>query len=260
MTAPLLSVAEIRELVARSRPERLARLLSRFDEDPRQGVADCVAVARRRLAAFRTESRRLDRMAAMQSDLEARGIRVVAGLDEVGRGSLAGPVSAAAVILPVSCRIERIDDSKRLTPEVRRRLDLEIRAVAVDVAVAHVSPGRIDEIGIARAVEQAMREAIASLATTIDHALVDGRVGGLGVPTTAIVKGDSSVAAIAAASIVAKVARDALMVLLDEDHPGYGLASNKGYGSPDHLAAIDRLGPSAVHRRSFSPCSQTRLF
>jgi len=260
MTTPRPTVSEVRTLLTCASPAQLPALLARFKTDDRAGVAASVASARRRLQAFRTEERRLDRFATAQRELHDAGIAVVAGLDEVGCGALAGPVTAGAVILSVDCRIAGIDDSKRLTPARREELDREIRARAVAVSVAHVWPADIDRIGIARAVEVAMREALATLGTVVDHALVDGRVSGLGLPTTSIVKGDGSVACIAAGSIVAKVARDAIMVGLEDEYPGYGFAHNKGYGSADHLAALAERGPSAVHRRSYAPCSQPRLF
>jgi len=260
MSAPQPTVSEVRALLAGALPADLPGLLARLDSDERAGVAVAAASARRRLRAHRAEERRLDRFGAAQRELHLAGYAVVAGLDEVGRGALAGPVTAGAVVLTADCRIVGVDDSKRLTPGRRRELDVEIRTRAIAVAVAHVWPRDIDRLGIARATEAAMRDALAALGPPVDHALVDGRVGGLGLPTTAIVKGDGSVACIAAGSIVAKVARDALMAKLERDHPGYGLAHNKGYGSPAHLAALAELGPSPIHRRSFGPCSQTRLF
>jgi ribonuclease HII len=154
----------------------------------------------------------------------------------------------------------RLTDSKRLDASTRERLDAEIRSHAVAWAVAHVSAAEIDALGIAQATAEAMRRAVSALGCPIDHVLVDGRHVELGHPTTAVVKGDASVRSIAAASIVAKVARDALMVELATGYEGYGLAVNKGYGSPDHLAAIRMRGPSEIHRRSFAPCSQTSLF
>ena len=260
MTTPRPTVSEVAALLANASPAELARLLARFAGDERSGVAAAVSTARRRLLQQRTEAARLERFARAQRELHEAGFAVVAGLDEVGRGALAGPVTAGAVILTVECRIEGVDDSKKLTSKRREELDVRIRACAVAVAVAHVWPADIDRLGIAPATELAMRDALSALGTPIDHALVDGRVSGLGLPTTSIVKGDGSVACIAAASIVAKVARDALMVELEQEHPGYGFAHNKGYGSADHLEALAERGATLVHRRSFAPCSQSRLF
>jgi len=254
------TVGEARELLTHATPAQLPALLRRFRHDDRPGVMAAATSAERRLRAFRAEEHRLDRFAEAQRELHDAGFAVVAGLDEVGRGALAGPVTAGAVIMTLECRITGIDDSKRLTPARRAELDGEIRTRAIAVSVAHVWPADIDRLGIARAVELAMRDALTAIGVPVDHALVDGRVSGLGLPTTAIVKGDGSVACIAAGSIVAKVARDTLMAELDAEHPGYGFAHNKGYGSPDHLEALAERGPCALHRRSFSPCSQSRLF
>jgi ribonuclease HII len=253
-------VAEARALLASSPVSSLPRLIARFRDDTRPGVMAAVRVARRRIRSYRAEVRRLAALGILQREIHDTGCAAVAGLDEVGRGALAGPVTAAAVVIAWAALPEGVDDSKRLTPERRAVLDAEVRAVAQAVAVAHVWPVDIDRLGIGHAVHLAMREAVGALPGT-DHALVDGRdVPDLGVPVTAVVRGDSSVGCIAAASIVAKVARDALMVTLDEEHPGYGLAANKGYGTSEHLAALASLGPSPVHRRSFAPCTQPSLF
>jgi ribonuclease HII len=257
---PDMPVADVRALLAATPTPSLPRFVSRFRGDLRPGVVGAVESARKRLRAYRAELRRLEALGALQREMHESGCTAVAGLDEVGRGALAGPVTAAAVVLACEKLPEGVDDSKRLTPEQRVRLDVRIREAARAVAVIHISPCDIDRLGIARAVHSAMRLAVADLPRA-DHALVDGRdEPDLGVPATAVIKGDSLVGCIAAASIVAKVARDALMVGLDEEHPGYGFAVNKGYGTPDHLAALLALGPSPVHRRSFAPCTQPPLF
>lgn len=238
----------------------LLDLIQAFSADGRSSVIAAVGRARRRLAREQAESERLEGMAELQGRLEASGLALVAGVDEVGRGCLAGPVSAAAVVLPASARIAGINDSKALTPRARVELDARIRSLAVTLAVAHVEPSAIDAVGIAAANLIAMRRAIAGLGVPIDHALVDGLPVDLGVPSTAIVGGDRRVAAIAAASIVAKVARDALMRRFDAEFPEYGFAANKGYGTAEHLAVIARIGPCALHRMSFAPCAQHSLF
>jgi ribonuclease HII len=254
------SIADIRRALADATAEDLPALLRYYAADPRNGVADACAVASRRLERDRREDERLDELCRLEADLAAEGIGSVAGVDEVGRGALAGPVTAAAVILPAGFRPRGITDSKRLAPDARLRFDALIRHEAIAWSVAHVPPSEIDARGIAAATAEAMRQAIAGLGCIVDHVLVDGLPVDLGCPTTAIVKGDARVRSIAAASIVAKVARDALMAELAVRVIGYGLAENKGYGSPDHLAALVARGPSDVHRRSFAPCSQTRMF
>lgn len=176
-----------------------------------------------------------------------------AGVDEVGRGPLAGPVVAAAVILPGHA-VPGIGDSKRLSPEQRETAAAAIREQAVAWAIGRAEVEEIDRINIRQATFLAMRRAMALLSVVPDYALVDGRdCPGLDCPTEPIIGGDGSVPAIGAASILAKQARDAEMVLLDAQFPGYGFARHKGYGTPEHLAALARLGPCALHRRSFRP-------
>jgi len=250
-------VQEIRASLSSASPERLPRLIASLKDDSRAGVRSAVDSARRRLAVYRAEERRLSALASAEAELYAGGCVCVAGIDEVGRGALAGPLTAGAVVLPPGTRIRGLDDSKRLKPDHRVELAQEIRAVAVTWCVAHVEAPVLDSLGVTAALRRAMQEALAGLAPAADHALVDGRPMGLSLPETAIVKGDSRVAAIAAASILAKVTRDALMRELDAVHPGYDFALNKGYGTPEHMAAIDRMGLSPVHRRSFSPCGGT---
>jgi ribonuclease HII len=187
--------------------------------------------------------------------------RVIVGLD-LDERVLAGAERPGTVILTHHPPfIEGVDDSKRLSSDIRAHLDAEIRDVCVCVTVSHVSSELIDELGIAVATVRAMRQALEGLETAPEHALVDGLPVELGMPSTAVVDGDGSVAAIAAASIVAKVARDRLMTELDAEFPGYGFTVNKGYGTPPHLEAIRSLGPSEIHRKSFAPCvDQPTLF
>lgn len=176
----------------------------------------------------------------------------VAGVDEAGRGPLAGPVVAAAVILPRHCELEGLNDSKCVAPEIRESLYEQITRVALAWSVSAVEREEIDAMNILRATHRAMARALESLEVAPHHALVDGlRVSGLPCEHTAIVDGDAKCVSIAAASILAKVTRDRLMVELDHLHPGYGFARHKGYSTPEHYAALERLGPSPCHRRSF---------
>ncbi len=240
--------------------EQLPALIARYESDSRSGAVRVVEQARRRLARDREESARLIRLAEAERRMMDAGVALVAGVDEVGRGALAGPVSAGACIFGRDVMIPGLDDSKRLSRASRERLSGEITAAALACSVGHAEPGEIDAIGIAGATVLAMRRALDGLGVIPEHVLIDGRPVDVGCPSTAIVRGDATVRAIAAAAILAKVARDALMVELDGAHPGYGLAGNKGYGSADHLAALADIGPSPIHRRSFSPCSQSTLF
>jgi ribonuclease HII len=253
------TVAELRALLCECPPDELPALISRMRRDDRSGVRELARAARERLERERREFARLDSLMTLQAELHARGLAVVAGVDEVGRGALAGPVTACAVVFRLETRIADLDDSKRLAPARRAIVAAEVRARAVAVCVAHVPPETIDAIGIAPATRLAWARALDGLGMEVDHVLVDGSDADCGRPSTGVVRGDSSVAAIAAASCVAKVERDGLMTLLAEDHPGYGFESNSGYGTAEHIAAIVRMGPSLVHRRSFAPCCQPSL-
>lgn len=187
--------------------------------------------------------------------LWGRGLRFVAGIDEVGRGPLAGPVVAAAVVMPPDVRLEGADDSKRLSAVRRERLFVEVRATALAVGVGAASAAEIDRLNIRRATALAMQRAIVRLRLPPEHLLVDG----LPVPElgreaqSAVVGGDGCVQCIACASIVAKVVRDRLMHRLAARYPGFGWERNMGYGTPAHLDALRRLGATPHHRRSFRP-------
>lgn len=181
-----------------------------------------------------------------------------AGIDEAGRGPLAGPVFAAAVILDPARPIRGLRDSKVLTHERRVELAVEIRARAIAWAVAFADVGEIDRLNILQATLLAMRRAVEALAVVPVEAVVDGnQCPRLACPVYAIVRGDRDVASISAASILAKTERDALLVQLDALYPHYGFAHNKGYGTPEHLAALELHGPCAIHRRTFAPVMQT---
>jgi ribonuclease HII len=182
------------------------------------------------------------------------------GIDEAGRGPLAGPVFAAAVILDPGRRIRGLKDSKLLAPERRDQLAHEIRTSAIAWAVASADAQEIDALNILRATMLAMQRAVQALAVAPGEAIVDGdHCPALPCPVHAVVNGDRLVASISAASILAKTSRDALLVELDAQYPQYGFAHNKGYGTVEHLAAIDRYGPCPIHRRSFTPVVQIRL-
>ncbi|MHB1340236.1 MAG: ribonuclease HII [Coriobacteriia bacterium] len=238
----------------------LPRLLRTHARDDRAGVKHAVGTARARLERYDSEERRVVALAARQRELHDAGVALVAGVDEVGRGALAGPVTAAAVILPVDVVIHGLDDSKRVPRPRRPVLAEQIRALCISCAVAHIDAARIDAIGIAGATREAMIEALGGLATCPDHVLVDGLPLELGFPSTAIVGGDGRVSAIAAASILAKVERDALMVEFADVYPEYAFGGHKGYGCAEHLEALRRFGPCAIHRMSFAPCAQDSLF
>lgn len=194
--------------------------------------------------------------------LWSRGVEAIAGVDEVGRGPLAGPVVAAAVVLPLECRVAGAYDSKSIQPQRRHELAIEIARTALAVGIGAASPREIDLINIRRATALAMQRAIAALRVQPQHLLVDGLpVPELGLEwQTAVVEGDRRVHSIACASIVAKVCRDRLMERLAPRYPGYAWETNKGYGTPAHLEALRRLGPTPHHRRSFQPVEQLELY
>ncbi len=196
----------------------------------------------------------------LEETARRQGALRIAGLDEVGRGPLFGPVVAAAVILPRGCALAGLDDSKKLTEKKRAELDREIRANAVAWAIAAIDAETIDRINIRQASLLAMRRAVEQLALSPDFLLIDGKdTIDWDCPQRAVIQGDATSFSIAAASVLAKVHRDRLLVELDREFPGYGLAQHKGYPCPAHKEALARLGPTPMHRKSYQPVAQTLL-
>ena len=248
-------LAEIRaRLSGEQDSRRLRRWLRRLEDDPRAGARDLAEQCARRLEATRVERSRLRKLFVLRRRLQREGARWVAGVDEVGMGPLAGPVVAAAVVLSDEIYFEGLDDSKRVPRAVREELARAIRKQALAVGIGVVSPQEIDRINIYQAGLQAMRLAVERLPLAPDHVLVDGRrVPDIAAPQTSLKHGDAIDGSIAAASIVAKVYRDRIMRELDRRHHGYGFSDHMGYATSTHLAALQELGPSPVHRRSFAP-------
>lgn len=240
---------EIQATLAEAGEEEFAELSERYADDPRTQVRRAVEVARRRIAREHAERERVLAMYARARELGGPGL--VLGLDEVGRGSVAGPLTVCAVALPDEPVIMGINDSKQLAPKRRSELAARIRGVALAVGVCHVPPERIDEVGMARSLREAMLGAIDDADVDPDAVLIDGNPLHVHPLERTVVKGDALVAPIAAASIVAKVTRDALMEELDLRYPGYHLAESKGYASPEHISSIRKLGLSACHRATF---------
>jgi ribonuclease HII len=200
------------------------------------------------------EAYRLRLLRGLEERLAGCGFGRIAGVDEVGRGSLAGPVVAAAVIVDARCLIPGVDDSKCLTAPERERAAEAIRATCVAAAVAAVPPDVIDCVNILEASRRAMCEALSRLCPSPDCAVVDAvRLSGFGFPCVPLIRGDSVSYAVACASILAKVERDRMMVELDRKYPQYGFAAHKGYSVPEHLEALSAYGPSPVHRLTFKP-------
>ncbi len=258
----LRSLAALRARLARGvAPALEARWLRVLQGDARRGARELAEGLEHRRDERRREARRLARLFALRRQLFAAGARVVAGVDEVGVGPLAGPLVAAAVVLPARVRLPGLNDSKQLTAEQREGLDAAIRSQAVAICVAELSSSEVDRLNTLRASLEAMRRAVVGLSQVPDHVLVDAHtIPEISPPQTSIVGGDARDGSIAAASIVAKVYRDARMCELDARHPGYGFARHKGYATRDHIDALARLGPCPEHRRSFTRVAQLGLF
>lgn len=198
-------------------------------------------------------------MKEYENELYNKGIKYIAGVDEVGRGPLVGPVVTAAVILPVDFYDERINDSKKVTEKKREMLYDVIMENAVSVGIGMSSSEVIDEINILEATKKAMKEALNNLSVKPEHVLIDAVKLDIDIPSTSIIKGDAKSQSIAAASIIAKVTRDRMMYELDKEHPEYDFAHNKGYGTKKHIEAIKKYGILKEHRKSFAPCNEYDL-
>ncbi len=227
--------------------------LDKFRQDERKSVKKIVERYEKKYYKFSAEMKRLETISYYEKKYYEKGIKFIAGIDEVGRGPLAGPVTAAAVILPKDCRIIGVDDSKKLSAKKRKELFLEIKENALAIGIGMVSNIVIDEINILRATYEAMRIAVSKLEIVPEQLLVDAvTIPEIDIPQEGIVKGDSKSISIAAASIIAKVTRDELMEKYGEVYNGYFFEKNKGYGSKEHIDAIKRKGLSPVHRKSFT--------
>lgn len=244
------SIGEITEIYKQADMQMLPAFISEFESDERSGVKALVKKAQKRILDLEKEKARMYEMFSYERKYSE--YQYICGVDEVGCGPLAGPVVSAAVILPKDCDILYLNDSKKLTENKREEIFDEIMEKAVSVGIGFASPERIDEINIRQADFEAMRMALSKLSVEPDFIMVDGYpIGGVDKKQISIVKGDAKSASIAAASIIAKVTRDRLMSQYEEVFPGYGFASNKGYGSAEHIKAIKELGPTPIHRKSF---------
>ncbi len=243
-------IGEIKKKFSDCQIEDLPGLISLYAGDERSGVRAAAEAARKRTAAYERELARTKEM--KRYEREYGEYSYICGIDEVGRGPLAGPVVAGAVILPKDCSLLYLNDSKKLSEKKREELYTEIMESAVAVGIGYAAPARIDEINILQATYEAMREAIGLLEKKPDLLLNDAvTIPGVSVKQVPIIKGDAKSISIAAASIVAKVTRDRLMVKYDEGYPEYGFASHKGYGSAQHMEAIRKYGATPIHRKSF---------
>lgn len=244
------SIGEIKALLQAADLKGLPAFINTYKEDERAGVASLVEKAKKQLDAYEKELARTEKMKTFEK--EYASYSYICGIDEVGRGPLAGPVVAGAVILPKDCDILYLNDSKQLSEKKREELYDVIMEKAVSTGLGFVSPERIDQINILQATYEAMREAIAKLSPRPDLLLNDAvTIPKVAIRQVPIIKGDAKSISIAAASIIAKVTRDRLMVQYDSVFPEYGFASNKGYGAAAHIEALRKYGPTPIHRRSF---------
>ena len=244
------SVAEIKKEFENVPESRWEDLCSRYEADERAGVQNLIIRYRKKQAALASERERLYLM--REFERKYAQYTYICGIDEAGRGPLAGPVVAGAVILPADCEILYLNDSKKLSAAKREQLYDEIMEKAIAVGVGMASPARIDEINILQATYEAMRTAVSELGVKPDILLNDAvTIPGIEIRQVPIIKGDAKSVSIAAASIIAKVTRDRLMIQYEEVLPGYGFAKHKGYGSKEHIEAIRKLGLTPIHRRTF---------
>jgi ribonuclease HII len=244
------TIGEIKAEFASAKTEDYLALCEKYNGDTRSGVQKLIMQYQKKLEALEKEIRRTEEMKIYEKQYECYG--AICGIDEVGRGPLAGPVVAGAVILPKDCKILYLNDSKQLSAKKREELYDIIMQQAVSVGIGQVSPQRIDEINILQATYEAMRQAIAMLSVKPQILLNDAvKIPEVDIVQVPIIKGDAKSISIAAASIVAKVTRDRMMEEYDKIFPGYDFASNKGYGSKEHIEALKKLGPSPIHRATF---------
>ncbi len=243
-------IGEIKSIFQAADLTELPAFINTYESDERAGVVTLVKKAKKQLSDYEKECRRIEKMKEFENKYEDYSF--ICGIDEVGRGPLAGPVVAGAVILPKDCNILYLNDSKQLSEKKREELYEVIMEKAISTGLGFVSPQRIDEINILQATYEAMREAIGKLDPMPDLLLNDAvTIPKVSIRQIPIIKGDAKSISIAAASIIAKVTRDRLMVKYDEVYPEYGFASNKGYGANMHIEALKKYGPTPIHRKSF---------
>ncbi len=245
-----LGTKEIKELFGAACEDKLPELIAIYERDDRASVQKIIDSTRKKLLALEKERARMEML--KEYERKYADYTSICGIDEVGRGPLAGPVVAGAVILPKDCDILYINDSKKLSEKKREELYDVITDQAIACAVGYATPERIDEINILQATYEAMRDAISHLVVTPDLLLNDAvTIPGISIKQVPIIKGDAKSISIGAASIIAKVTRDRLMVEYDKVFPEYDFAGNKGYGSAAHIEALKKYGPTPIHRRSF---------
>lgn len=248
----MATIREIAELL--EQVDRLDHpLFEEFAKDSRAGVQVAIKKRQKALQAAIEEDQRLEQMLSYEKDLYGQGIDLIAGVDEVGRGPLAGPVVAAAVILPKNCKIQGLNDSKKIPKKKHEEIYQAVLDQALAVGIGVKDNQVIDQVNIYEATKLAMLDAIRQLDPQPQHLLIDAMKLDLPIEQTSIIKGDANSLSIAAASIVAKVTRDCMMADYDQDYPGYDFAQNAGYGTKAHLTGLEKYGVTPIHRRTFEP-------
>ena len=253
------TIKEIKERLATI--DRLDHpLFGELIADGRAGVQAAISKRKRELQKQVEEDLRLEKMLAYEKELYAQGIQLIAGVDEVGRGPLAGPVVAAAVILPENCKIPGLNDSKKIPKSKHQAIYQAVLDQALSVGIGVKDNQVIDQVNIYEATKLAMLEAIQELDQQPQHLLIDAMKLDLPISQTSIIKGDANSLSIAAASIVAKVTRDQMMAAYDQEYPGYDFGQNAGYGTTKHLEGLEKYGVTPIHRRSFEPIKSMTNF
>ena len=245
-------IKEIKEELARI-TDLESPVFKEFEKDSRSGVQKEIEKRKKAIQAEMDENLRLEAMLRYEKDLYSKGLSLIAGVDEVGRGPLAGPVVAAAVILPQNCKIKGLNDSKKIPKKKHQKIFQAVKENALAIGIGIMDNHVIDQVNIYEATKLAMQEAISKLTPQPEHLLIDAMKLELPISQTSIIKGDANSLSIAAASIVAKVTRDELMKEYDQQFHGYDFTANAGYGTAKHLVGLEKLGVTPIHRTSFEP-------
>ena len=248
----MATIKEIKELLATVK-ELDSPIFLELEKDTRSGVQKEISKRKKNIQAELDENLRLENMLTYEKDLYKQGLTLIAGVDEVGRGPLAGPVVAAAVILPQGCKIKGLNDSKKIPKKKHLEVFQAVQDQALSIGIGIIDNQVIDQVNIYEATKLAMKEAISQLSLQPQHLLIDAMKLDLPISQTSIIKGDANSLSIAAASIIAKVTRDELMKDYDSQFPGYDFSANAGYGTARHLDGIEKQGITPIHRLSFEP-------
>ena len=248
----MATIKEIKEELAKI-TDLESPFFKEFEKDSRSGVQKEIEKRKKAIQAEIDENLRLEAMLRYEKELYVQGINLIAGVDEVGRGPLAGPVVAAAVILPQNCKIKGLNDSKKIPKKKHEEIFQAVKENALAIGIGIMDNHVIDQVNIYEATKLAMNDAVSQLQPQPQHLLIDAMRLDLPITQTSIIKGDANSLSIAAASIIAKVTRDKIMANYDQEFPGYDFAQNAGYGTAKHLEGLAKLGLTTIHRTSFEP-------